>query len=120
MRWAIDEVERRGRAPELIPCDNGPEFISRALRDWCRFNNAATGYIEPRAPWQNPFVKPFNGHLRQKLLETESFNSLFEAKLLLEDWRLEYNHYRAHQSLIYQTPAEYAQQWRSDNQPELP
>jgi hypothetical protein len=38
----------------------------------------------------------------------ESFNSLFEAQLLLEDWRLEYNHYRPHQSLNYMTPAQYA------------
>jgi len=25
-------VERRGRAPKLIRCDNGPEFISQSLR----------------------------------------------------------------------------------------
>jgi transposase InsO family protein len=112
-------VENRGRAPELIRCDNGPEFISQALKDWCRFNNAQTGYIEPGAPWQNPFVESFNGHLRRELLELESFNSLFEAQLLLEDWRLEYNHYRPHQSLSYQTPTEYARRWRTDNQPEL-
>ena len=85
-------VERRGQAPKLIGCDNGPEFISQSLRDWCRFNNTGTGYIEPGAPWQNPFVESFNGHLRRELLEMESFNSLFEAQLLLEDWRLKYNH----------------------------
>jgi putative transposase len=112
-------VERRGRAPKLIRCDNGPEFISQSLRDWCRFNNTGTGYIEPGAPWQNPFVESFNGHLRHELLEMESFNSVFEAQLLLEDWRLEYNHYRPHQSLSYQTPVEYARRWRTDNQPEL-
>ena len=98
-------VERRGRAPALIRCDNGPEFISQALRDWCRFNNTKTGYIEPGAPWQNPFV--------------ESFNTLLEAQLLLDDWRLEYNHHRPHQSLNYMTPAEYAQRRRTDTQPEL-
>ena len=112
-------VEQRGRAPKLIRCDNGPEFISQSLRDWCRFNHAGTGYIEPGAPWQNPFVESFNGHLRRELLEMESFNSLFEAQLLLEDWRLEYNHYRPHQSSNYQTPAEYARRCRTDNQPEL-
>jgi Integrase core domain len=35
----------------------------------------------------------------------ESFDTLFEAKVLIEDWRLEYNHYRTHMSLGYQTPA---------------
>jgi len=112
-------VDRRGRAPKLIRCDNGPEFISQSLRDWCRFNNAGTGYIEPGAPWQNPFVESFNGHLRRELLEMESFNSLLEAQLLLEDWRLEYNHYRPHQSLNYMTPAEYARSRETDSQPEL-
>jgi putative transposase len=112
-------VERRGRAPALIRCDNGPEFISQALRDWCRFNDARPGYIEPGAPWQNPFVESFNGHLRRELLDLESFNTLFEAQLIVDDWRLEYNHYRPHQSLKYMTPAEYAHQRRTDTQPEL-
>jgi len=112
-------VELRGQAPKMIRCDNGPEFVSQSLRDWCRFNHAGTGYIEPGAPWQNPFVESFNGHLRRELLEMESFNSLLEAQLLLDDWRLEYNHYRPHQSLNYMTPAEYARHWRTDNQPQL-
>jgi transposase InsO family protein len=109
-------VERRGRAPALIRCDNDPEFISQALRDWCRFNDTKTGYIEPGAPWQNPFVESFNGHLRRELLDLESFTTLLEAQLLDDDWRLEYNHYRPHQSLNYMTPAEYARQQRTDTQ----
>ena len=112
-------VERRGRAPALIRCDNDPEFISQALRDWCRFNDTKTGYIEPGAPWQNPFVESFNGHLRRELLDLESFTTLLEAQLLDDDWRLEYNHYRPHQSLNYMTPTEYAHRRRTDNQPEL-
>jgi putative transposase len=47
-------VEQRGQAPKLIRCDNGPEFVSQSLRDWCRFNHAGTGYIEPGAPWHVP------------------------------------------------------------------
>ena len=47
-----------------------------------------------------------------------SFNNL-EAQLPLDDWWLEYNHYRPHQSLNHQTPSEYALRWRADNQIEL-
>jgi putative transposase len=47
----------------------------------------------------------------------ESSNTLHEAQLLVEDWRLEYNHYRPHQSLNYQTPAEYARRCRQETQP---
>ena len=112
-------VALRERTPQHIRCDNGPELVAETLKEWCRFAGVSTSYIEPGAPWQNPYVESFNGHLRRELLEMESFNSLFEAQLLLEDWRLEYNHYRPHQSLSYQTPAEYALRWRTDNQPEL-
>ena len=45
----------------------------------------------------------------------ESFNTLLEAQILLEDWRHEYNHHRPHQSLNYQTPAAYAHQWHAQH-----
>jgi transposase InsO family protein len=115
-------VERRGAAPQLIRCDNGPELVAHALKDWCRFTGVQTGYIEPGAPWQNPYIESFNGHLRRELLDLESFNTLYEAQLLINDWQIEYNHYRPHQSLNYQTPAEYAHRCvreRTETQPRL-
>jgi putative transposase len=110
-------VERRGAAPQLIRCDNGPELVAHALKDWCRFAGVQAGYIEPGAPWQNPYIESFNGHLRRELLDLESFNTLYEAQLLIDDWQLEYNHYRPHQSLNYMTPAEYARHRRTETQP---
>jgi putative transposase len=45
---ALDKIVGwRGRAPEFVRCDNGPELTANALRDWCRFNQAGTSYIEP-------------------------------------------------------------------------
>jgi putative transposase len=111
-------VEKREGAPMSLRCDNGPELISAALRDWCRFNEVITTYIEPGAPWQNPYVESFNGKLRDELLNLESFDSLFEAQVLIEDWRLEYNHYRPHQSLGYLTPAEFTRQWHAEHRQE--
>jgi len=110
-------VERRGSAPTYIRCDNGPELTAEALRDWCRFSGTSISYIEPGAPWQNPYIESFNGHLRNELLDLESFNSLLEAQILVEDWRHEYKHYRPHQSLNYQTPAAYAHQWHAQHDP---
>jgi putative transposase len=112
-------VDWRG-APEYIRCDNGSEMVSEGLKDWCRFEDVTTSYIEPGAPWQNAYVESFNGHLRRELLEMESFDTLFEAKVLIEDWRLEYNHYRPHMSLEYQTPAEFARTWRAEHQDNPP
>jgi putative transposase len=109
---ALDHlVAERGAAPRCIRCDNGPELTANALRDWCRFNHAGTSYIEPGSPWQNPYVESFGGRLRDELLAVEAFSSLLEARVLVEDWRMEYNTVRPHSALGYLTPTDYAKTW---------
>lgn len=107
-------VAERGTVPEYIRCDNGPELTANALRDWCRFTGTGTSYIEPGAPWENPFVESFNGRLRDELLAIEQFDTLLEAQVLIEDWRIEYNTKRPHSSLGWLTPATYADRWRTE------
>ncbi len=99
--------EVRG-APQHIRSDNGPEFIAKALRRWLAESGVKTLYIEPGAPWQNGFNESFNGKLRDELLNGELFTNLQEAKVVTEDYRLEYNHRRPHSSLGYETPAAFA------------
>jgi hypothetical protein len=41
-------------------------------------------------------------------LNREIFHSLLEAKVVLEQWRVEYNQQRPHSALGYRTPAEFA------------
>ena len=97
-------VAGRGTAPGYIRCDNGPELTANALRDWCRFSGTGSSYIEPGAPWENPFVESFNGRLRDEFLAVEQFDSLLEAQVLIEDWRIEYNTKRPHSSLGWLAP----------------
>ena len=107
-------VAQRG-APAHLRMDNGPELIAWALRDWCRLAGTGTVYIEPGAPWQNPFIESFNGRVRDELLNVEEFGSLAEAQVVVEAWRVEYNTYRPHSSLGWLTPAEYADRWASED-----
>jgi hypothetical protein len=94
--------------PEYIRSDNGPEFIATAVKEWLAASGVQTLYIEPGSPWENAYVESFNGKLEDELLGREIFTSLREAKVLVEQYRLEYNHERPHSSLDYQTPAEFA------------
>jgi putative transposase len=105
-------VARTGRRPEFLRMDNGPELTANALRDWCRFSHAGSAYIEPGSPWENPFIESFNGKLRDELLDSEIFETLLEAKVLAEDFRIDYNTYRPHSSLGYLAPSKFAEQWR--------
>ena len=87
----------RGRRPDLISCDNGPELTANALRDWCSFSGTGAAYIEPGSPWQNPYVESFDTRVRDELLAVENFSCLAEAKVMIDDWRQDYNHYRPHE-----------------------
>jgi putative transposase len=98
----------RGRAPRFLRVDNGPELTSHALRDWCRFSGAKTVFIEPGAPWQNPFVESFHSRVRDELLNVEQFACLAEAQVVIDDWREDYNTRRPHSALGMRTPAAFA------------
>jgi len=104
-------VARRGRAPRFLRCDNGPELTSHALRDWCRFTEAETAFIEPGAPWQNGFVESFHARVRDELLNFEHFACLAEARVVISDWCEDYNTRRPHSALGMRTPAAFAAGW---------
>jgi putative transposase len=100
--------------PAVLRSDNGPEFLARAVRIWLLVNNSDTATIQPGKPWQNGTVESFNGTFRRECLDAESFSNLREAKILIEQWRWEYNHRRPHSSLGYRTPAEFGEQARCE------
>tara|TARA_B100000745_G_C19894267_1_gene299191 strand:- start:31 stop:468 length:438 start_codon:yes stop_codon:yes gene_type:complete len=91
--------------PEHIRSDNGPEFTAHRVRDWLENVGVKTLFIEPGSPWENGFIESFNGKLRDELLNVELFDTLLEAKVLIERWRVHYNTERLHSSLGYRPPA---------------
>jgi putative transposase len=91
--------------PEHIRSDNGPEFTAKAIRKWLSRIGVTTLFIEPGSPWENGYIESFNGKFRDELLNREIFTTLKEASILIEQWRLEYNHIRPHSSLGYRPPA---------------
>ena len=91
--------------PRYIRSDNGSEFRAQALRDWLERVRVQTAYIEPGSPWENGYNESFNGKLRDELLNGEIFDTLLEAKVLIERWRREYNTIRPHSALGYKPPA---------------
>jgi putative transposase len=111
-------VERYGQ-PACLRCDNGPELIAWALRDWCRMRRVGISYIEPGSPWENPYVESFNSRSRDELLNLEDFASLLEAHVVVEAWRIEYNTERPHGALRGLTPAEVRAAWTTEHQPAL-
>ena len=99
-----DLFVRRG-VPKYIRSDNGPEFTATKVREWLNKVGVKTLFIEPGSPWENGYCESFNGRLREELLKREQFDTLLEAKVLIERWRRHYNTVRPHGSLGYRPPA---------------
>ena len=107
----------RGGAPAFVRFDNGPEFIAMAVADWCRFNACESVFIDPGSPWQNAWIESFNGRFRDEFLNGRHFDSLLEARVLIEDWRIDYNQNRPHTAHGDLSPTEFATTWTT-NQPQ--
>ena len=102
----LEQLIKKYGTPEALRCDNGPEFIARALQAWAIERNIAVATIAPGKPWQNGSVESFHATFRGECLDSEWFAHRREAQIVIEQWRWEYNTQRPHSSLGYRTPAE--------------
>jgi putative transposase len=104
-------VSERG-CPANNRCDNGPEFISHKLGEWCSHENRRINlqFIQPGKPMQNAYIERKNGSIHRELLNAYLFYSLAEVRAASEDWQVDYNTERPHKSLGYLSPVKYAEQ----------
>jgi putative transposase len=115
----LERLAAERGAPHYVRFDHGPEFIAYAVADWCRFNGTDTVFIDPGSPWQNAWIESFNGRLRDEFLNGQQFDSLLEAQVLLEDWRIDYNCNRPHSAHGWLTPVEFVEDWLNRQQLQL-
>jgi putative transposase len=112
----LDWLRETHGLPETIIVDNGTEFVSRALDTWAHENNVALHFIQPGKPNQNCYIESFNGRYRDEFLNQHIFNTLDQARDLIESWRDDYNRQRPHSSLGGLTPHEFTLKWMAENQ----
>jgi len=56
-----------------------------------RYLDVGSLFIEAGGPWENGYNESFNGKLRDEILNRENCYTLEEAKVLIEEWRKQYN-----------------------------
>jgi hypothetical protein len=111
-------VRLMGRAPLVLRMDNGPEFISHVLQQFCG-DWIGICYIPPGTPWNNGHIESFNNRLRKECLDRNHWTSLLEARVVIEEFKDDHNHRHRHRhsSLGYLTPTEYAARCAHTHQP---
>jgi len=107
----LERVGAERGFPEVIVCDNGPEFTSQVVDQWAHHRGVRLHFIDPGKPVQNAFAESFNGRLRDECLNDHWFLSLSDAQHTIEAHRKDHNTARPHSSLGDLTPSEYAASW---------
>src|SRR6056297_1807385 len=79
-------IEWRGK-PKLLRCDNGPEYISEALRAWAEKNGVAIQHIQPGKPQQNAYVERYNRTVRYDWLNQYLFRTIDQVREYATRWR---------------------------------
>ena len=83
---SLDQIiEWRGK-PKAIRCDNGPEYISRALQYWAEKRGIRLNYIQPGKPQQNAYVERYNRTVRHEWLDMNAFETIEEAQMTATQW----------------------------------
>jgi putative transposase len=105
----LDRLAMERGAPAFARFENGPEFIAHAVADWCRFKVVVSIFTDPGSAWQNAGIESFKGRPRDELLNGQRFDSLLEAKVLIEDGRIDHNIKRPHSAKGDVTPSQFAE-----------
>lgn len=101
---ALDQIiEWRGK-PEMIRCDNGPEYISGELLAWAERHRITLMHIQPGKPQQNAYVERYNRTVRYDWLAQYLFDSIAEVQEFATRWLWSYNHERPNMALGGITP----------------
>ncbi len=109
----LRQVFRQRGAPEFLRSDNGSEFTAETVQAWLEDQQTGPTFISPGHPWENGFIESFHDKFRDECLQREWFQSLEEARVVIEKWRKHYNTRRPHSALGYQTPAQFAAAYKT-------
>jgi putative transposase len=111
-------LERIGQfrgLPQAICTDQWPESTSRAMDRWAYGRGIDLKLIAAGKPTRNAYIVSFNGKFRDECLNDHYFNNLAHARVLIAEWRRDYNEARPHSSLGRIPPAQFAAQHRSNS-----
>src|SRR3546814_11702669 len=84
----------RGRPPAFVRFDNGTEFVSIVVAEWCATKGTECVFIDPGSPWQNAWIESINSRLRDELLNPWQIDSPLETQVLISAWPIHHHHNR--------------------------
>jgi putative transposase len=104
----IDELNRlaaqRGTFPAVLRCDNGPELACSAMADWAA-GQVGLSFIPPRRAVAQRLRRIVQLPHRRRVPQHQQLLVTGPARVVISDWKHDYNHHRRHSALDYQPRA---------------
>lgn len=110
VKQTLQNLFKERSKPKEIRCDNGPEFISHVLAEFCKTENIHIKYIQPGKPTQNAYIERFNRTFREDVLDAYLFDDIEQLRDLAWEWMEDYNQNHPHQSLNNLSPNNFLKQ----------
>jgi putative transposase len=104
----LDRVALQRHRPNYLFVDNGSEYSGRLLDLWAYHHKVRIDFSRPGKPTDNCYVETFNGSLRDECLNVHWFETLDQAREIIEAWRRDYNESRPHMALAEVAPSDFA------------
>ncbi len=99
-----EQLQEEVGLPKYIRTYNGPEFISKEYKQWCKSKNVIPVYASPGTPTENAYVERFNRLFREEIVDAYLFRNIKQFEIIAENWREDYNNFHPHSSLNDKTP----------------
>ena len=96
-------ISWRGK-PAVLRCDNGPEYISQALKTWSDDQGIRLQHIQPGNPQQNAYVERYNRTVRYDWLAQRLFETIEHVQESATRWLWTYNNERPNTAIGGITP----------------
>jgi putative transposase len=81
--WLVrlfERIKTERPPPDILPIDNGPEFLGEVFSDCCAEHGIFIDYIEPRKTNQNAFIERFNRSVSNEVLDLFLFRNLEQVR----------------------------------------
>lgn len=91
----------------IIRNDNGSQFLAHIVREFLEKLEVVQEFTHIATPEENAYIESLHSSLERELLGRNFFESLYHARMLLDDYYRVYNYKRKHRSLKRKSPYQY-------------
>jgi len=91
----------------IIRNDNGSQFLAHNVRQYLNANNITQEFTHIATPEENAYIESFHSNITRELINRCWFDSIYHARMKIQEYYRIYNYKRKHRSLKRKSPFQY-------------